>query len=212
MQAITRLCGRAYWLHDGRLAAEGPSEQVVARYLREAAGTGAEMVFEPHEAPGSRIVRLLSARVVDTNGETAQSVDVRQRIGIEMRFDVLGEAGPLFPKVKLANDRGEVVFNAFDTDARWRTSPEPGTYTCTAWIPPNLLNEGVIAVDVTIASLGAPTLVNQLNVPSLISFHVTDPGLGDTAKGLFTGQLRGGVRPLLDWTTEYVEARAYETA
>jgi hypothetical protein len=27
-----------------------------------------------------------------------------------------------------------------------------------------------------------------------------------------TGQLRGGVRPLLDWTTEYAAERAYETA
>ena len=70
----------------------------------------------------------------------------------------------------------------------------------------------MIGVDVTIASLGAPTLVNQVNVPSLIRFHVVDPGVGDSAKGLFTGQVRGGVRPLLDWTTEYVEARAYETA
>ena len=54
--------------------------------------------------------------------------------------------------------------------------------------------------------------MNHVNVPSLVTFHVHDPGLGDTAKGLFTGQLRGGVRPLLDWTTEFVEARAYETA
>ena len=51
-----------------------------------------------------------------------------------------------------------------------------------------------------------------MNVPGLVKFHVQDSGLGDTAKGLYTGQLRGGVLPLLDWTTEFVEARAYETA
>ena len=170
------------------------------------------MVFDEDDAPENGFVRLLAARVVDTNGETTHTVDVRDRIGIEMRFEILGPVGPVFPKIKLGNHRGEVVFNAFDTDARWQTSPEPGTYTCTAWVPPNLLNEGVIVVDVTVASLGAPTLVNQINVPALISFHVTDPGLGDSAKGLFTGQLRGGVRPLLDWTTEFAEARAYETA
>ena len=49
-------------------------------------------------------------------------------------------------------------------------------------------------------------LANHVNVPSIVKFHVVDPGLGDTAKGLFTGQLRGGVRPLLDWTTEYADA------
>jgi len=192
--------------------AEGASEEIVSRYLQEASGAGAEKVFEPGEAPGNHLLRLLSARVVDTSGETAHSVDVREQIGIEMRFVVLGPTGPLFPKIKLANERGEVVFNALDTDERWRSEPDPGTYTCTAWIPPNLLNEGVIGVDVTIAALAAPTLLNRINVPALIRFHVTDAGLGDSAKGLFTGQLRGGVRPLLDWTTEYAEARAYETA
>ena len=212
MQAIARLCNRAYWLHDGQVLADGPSEDVVSTYLHEASGAGAEAVFDPAEAPGNHRVRLLSARVVDVGGKTVHTVDVGDRVGIEMRFVVSADARPLFPKVKLGNDRGEVVFNALDTDPRWRSTPDPGEYACTAWIPENLLNEGVIAVDITIASLGAPTLVNEVNVPALISFHVTDPGLGDSAKGLFTGQLRGGVRPLLDWTTEYAEGRAYETA
>ena len=212
MQAIARLCNRAYWLHEGQVVAEGPSEEVVSRYLQESSGAGAEAVFEPDEAPGTRGLRLLSARVIDTAGETAHTVDVRDQVGIELRFVLHEPTGPLFPKIKLGNDRGEVVFNALDTDPRWRSRQDPGTYTCTAWIPPNLLNEGVVGVDVTVAALGGPTLLNLVNVPSLIRFHVTDPGLGDTAKGLFTGQLRGGVRPLLSWTTEYVEARAYETA
>jgi lipopolysaccharide transport system ATP-binding protein len=212
MQAVTRLCGRAYWLQGGQVMAEGPSDDVVSQYLQEASGAGAERVFTLDEAPGTGAVRLLSARIVDASGETSYGVDVREPIGIELRFAVLGECGPLFPKIKLGNERGEVVFNALDTDARWRVAPEVGTYTCTAWIPPNLLNEGIVGVDVTVASLGAGKLVNHVNVPTLVRFHVRDPGLGDSAKGHFTGQFRGGVRPLLDWTTEFVESRAYETA
>ncbi|HEX3291458.1 MAG TPA: ABC transporter ATP-binding protein [Gaiella sp.] len=212
MQAITRLCRHAYWLRAGHIVADGDAESVVSRYLQEASGTGAEMTFDFHEAPGSEEVRLLGARVTDSGGETVHAIDVREPVGIELRFVVLGPVGPLFPKLKLGNDRGEIVFNALDSDPRWRESPDPGTYTCTAWIPPNLLNEGVISVDATVASLGGPSLVNHVNVPGLVTFHVHDPGLGDTAKGLYTGQLRGGVLPLLDWTTEYADARAYETA
>jgi lipopolysaccharide transport system ATP-binding protein len=212
MQAITRLCNRAYWLDGGIVRAEGAADEVVSRYLQEAAGAGAQVSFAPDVAPRTAALRVESARVVDENGQPVHSVDVRYSVGIEVCFVVHGETGPLFPKIKLGNDRGEVVFNALDTDARWRLSPEPGTYTCTAWIPPNLLNEGFIGVDVTIASLGAGGLVNHVNLPTLLRFHVTDPSLGDSAKGLFTGQLRGGVRPLLEWTTEYVPERAYETA
>jgi len=212
MSAITRLCSRAFWLDAGRMVAEGPAEDVVARYLEGASGTGAEISFAPELAPRTAALRLAAARVVDEQGETLNTVDVRDTIGIEVQFVVLGDTGPLFPKIKLGNDRGEVVFNALDTDPRWRSSPEPGTYTCTAWIPANLLNEGVMSVDVTIAALGGGSLVNHLNVPSLLQFHVTDPSLGDSAKGLFQGQLRGGVRPLLSWTTEFAPTRAYETA
>ena len=212
MQAITRLCSRAYWLDSGRVMREGPSDEVVSAYLQGASGSGAETTFGVEDAPGTAALRLVAARVVDENGDIASAVDVRETIGVELRFVVLGATGPLFPKLKLANDRGEVVFNALDTDPRWRSAPEPGTYTCTAWIPANLLNEGVISVDVAVASFGGPGLVNHVNVPGIVKFHVHDPGEGDTAKGLYTGQLRGGVLPLLDWTTEFVEARAYETA
>ena len=78
--------------------------------------------------------------------------------------------------------------------------------------PADLLNEGVIGVDIAVASYGGVKLVNHINVPSLVRFHVHDPGLGDSAKGLYTAHLRGGVLPLLDWTTEFVAERAYETA
>jgi lipopolysaccharide transport system ATP-binding protein len=206
MQAITRLCSRAYWLDGGRVMSEGAAGDVVADYLQGASGSGAEASFAVEEAPGTAELRLLSARVVDTSGETMHTVDVREPFGIELRFVVLGVTGPLFPKLKLANERGEIVFNALDTDPRWRELPDPGTYTCTAWVPPNLLNEGIVAVDATVASLGGPALQNHVNVPSVVSFNVVDPGLGDTAKGLFTGQLRGGIRPLLEWTTSYVDA------
>jgi lipopolysaccharide transport system ATP-binding protein len=206
MSSISRLCNRAYWLDGGRVMREGPAEEVVAAYLQGASGSGAETSFG-EGGLGTEALRLLSTRVVNENGDTVQTVDVRDPFGIALSFAVLGETGPLFPKLKLANDRGEVAFNALDTDPRWRSQPERGTYTCTAWIPPNLLNEGVFSVDVTVASLGGAGLANHVNVPSAVKFHVVDPGLGDTAKGYYTGQLKGAVRPLLEWTTEHAETR-----
>jgi hypothetical protein len=35
-----------------------------------------------------------------------------------------------------------------------------------------------------------------------VSFEVLDPGEGDSARGQFSGQWRGVVRPLLEWTCE----------
>jgi hypothetical protein len=57
-------------------------------------------------------------------------------------------------------------------------------------------------VDAGIASLGAPKLHPHAGCNDAVSFHVQDPGEGDSARGLFTGQWKGVLRPLLEWTTE----------
>jgi len=72
-------------------------------------------------------------------------------------------------------------------------------------VPANFLNEGLYTVDVGVCSLGragAHKLVHQTAVREAVSFHVYDPGAGDSSKGRFPGHLRGPVRPLLEWTTE----------
>jgi hypothetical protein len=50
-------------------------------------------------------------------------------------------------------------------------------------------------------SMAAPRLHGHA-VAGGIAFHVQDPGEGDTARGRYTGQWKGVVRPLLDWTVE----------
>jgi lipopolysaccharide transport system ATP-binding protein len=201
LQSVARLCDRAYWLDYGKVEAEGPSEEVVATYLQAQAGAGAERTWDAVEsAPGNDVVRVMGARVVDRDGNNLDAVDVRTEVGVEIRFVVLKGGVALFPRLKLTNARGEIAFNALDTSERWRDSAKPGEYRSTAWIPANLLNEGMMNVDVGIGSLAAPKLLNHVNLPGILTFHVQDPGLGDSAKGLFTGQFRGAVRPLLEWT------------
>jgi lipopolysaccharide transport system ATP-binding protein len=203
MQAVSRLCDRAYWLEKGRVMLEGPSESVVAQYLQGRSGSGAERSWPLEEAPGSVRGRITRARVVDVDSHTRNAVDVRERVGIEIDWFVeqVSEV-PIFPKIKLTNQRGEVIFNALDTDDRWHGIASPGQYLSTAWIPSHLLNEGFVSVDVAIVTLGMPKLANVVNLPAVISFHVQDVGDdGASSKGRYTGQVKGVVRPLLEWTT-----------
>jgi lipopolysaccharide transport system ATP-binding protein len=201
LQAVSRLCERAFWLESGCVVMVGSSEDVVGAYVQAQSGVGAERTWsELDAAPGGDIVRLTSARVVDEGGTTVDVVDVRNPVGIEMSFTVLQPGIALLPKIKINNPRGDIAFNALDPHPRWREPAEPGGYTTTAWIPGNLLNEGLMSVDVSVVALGAARVVPFVHAVGLLTFHVQDPGLGDTAKGLFTGQFRGGVRPLLRWT------------
>ena len=106
----------------------------------------------------------------------------------------------MFPKIKLIDREGVIAFNAMDTDERWRRPSSPGAHVATAWIPGNFLNEGEAIVEAAICSLDFPKLEHHAAVYEAVSFEVLDPGEGDSARGQFSGQWRGVVRPMLEWT------------
>ncbi len=202
MQAIARLCERTILLADGQIERDGPSPDVVAYYLQSGQGSGSfRDLTDADQVWSDGLAKLRWIRVVQ-DGRTVESADVRRPIGIELAFTVLEPGQPLFPKIKVNSAEGEIVFNAFDTDSRWHDPVEPGDYVATAWIPENVLNEGLFTVDPAIASLGSGKLLPHAGARLVVSFHVHDPGEGDSARGRFTGQLRGVVRPLLEWTLE----------
>jgi lipopolysaccharide transport system ATP-binding protein len=203
MQAINQLCDRAILLEDGQIAMDGVSSEVISRYLHSVSSTGSGHTWPDDEsAPGDDLVRLRAVRVVDESGSALDAADVRQTLGIEITFKVLQPGRAVFPKLKLWGPQGEMAFNALDTSPVWHPPTPPGEYTSTAWIPANLLNEGTASVDVAVCSLHAPKLYQHAAAYGAVAFNVYDPGDGDSARGKFTGQLRGAVRPLLEWTTE----------
>jgi len=203
MQAVSQLCDRTIWLEKGKIVRDGPSSEVVARYLQTGHGTSSKREWlDLASAPGGDLVRLRSVRVLQDDADAA-AVDVRRPVGIEIGFTILrGDGEAVFPKIKVVDQQGDVAFNAMDTSARWHEPAPTGDYVSTAWIPGHLLNEGLSTVHVAICSLGGAKLRPHAGARDVVSFHVQDPGEGDSARGLFAGQWKGVVRPLLEWTTE----------
>ena len=203
MQTIAQLCDRAILLERGQVVLDGDSADVVARYLQSGLGSGSNRIWpDDGSAPGDDLVRLRWARVVGEDGELLDAVDVRRRVGVQVAFRILRPGEAVMPKFKLVDRRGDVAFNAFDTAPRWRSPSAPGEYVATAWIPGNLLNEGLYSADIAVASISGSKLHHHFQERAVVAFHVQDPGEGDSARGVFTGQWRGVVRPLLDWTVE----------
>ncbi len=199
MQAVAQLCDRVILLDAGRVVADGPSQAVVAEYLQSGLGIGAERSWPDLDgAPGNDVARLRSLRVVDADGEVADAVDIRRPVGIEIVFTLLRRE-TVFPKLKVLDDRGDTAFNALDTDPSWLEPSEPGSYCATAWMPGNLLNEGLYTVHCSICSSAVPRPLMHAN--SDVAFHVYDPAEGDSSRGVYTGQWQGPVRPLLEWET-----------
>ena len=59
----------------------------------------------------------------------------------------------------------------------------------------------MFSLDIAMSTL-APSVFVHFNERGLLSFHVLDPGEGDSVRGLYTGHYPGLVRPMLPWTTE----------
>jgi lipopolysaccharide transport system ATP-binding protein len=207
MQTINQLCNRVIWLDEGGIAEEGDPSTVVTHYLHSTSyATGARISWPDDEtAPGDDLARLLSVRAINESGDLIETVDVREAIGIEIRYRILGPGPPVFAKIRVRDRRSDIAFNAMDTESHAEESSEPGIYTSTAWIPGNLLQEGKTTVDVAVCTLRAPKLHQRAARYEAVLFTVFDPGDGDSARGRFTGQLSGVVRPLLEWSVERVD-------
>jgi lipopolysaccharide transport system ATP-binding protein len=203
MAAVSRLCERGILLNEGKLVDDGPIQDVIKTYMSSGSGTSAAREWpDLSEAPGGEISRLRGVRVVSKNGQVSEAVDIREPIGLQMEYDALSSGRMLLPQFYLHSSEGAVVFQTLDLDPEWRSRPRPeGHYVSTAWIPGNLLAE-----DSYFVTCGLMTL--DPNIPQFIErftvgFRIVDTTEGDSARGDWTGNMVGIIRPILDWDTEF---------
>jgi len=198
MQAVTRLCNRGILMSRGSVIATGPVDEVVQHYMTDGQHSPAERHWEPAEAPGNNIARVVSTRVIDSDRQTCQTADISRPIGIEIVYDVLTPGQVLCPSMHLFNSDG---ICAFATNG-WRGSMHErptGRHRSTVWIPANMLSEGTYSAGVAVCTLD-PVMVHFWS-PDSVAFQVVESGEGETARGPYAGQFPGVVRPLLDWET-----------
>jgi lipopolysaccharide transport system ATP-binding protein len=209
MAAISRLCRRAILLSHGHVAADGPVAQTIGTYLGGAAGETPNAIdFEQQgRVVGSPDVRLLAARVRADAMEGIE-VDIRRPVFVDVDFEVL-QRQELNPNLHVYNEEGTCVFITSDNYlSQYRTARSPGRYRATVEIPGNFLAEGMHSVDVAISTV-EPVRVHAFE-RGLLTFHVRDPGEGDSARGDYAGPLPGAVRPILPWSTVPLEPATIE--
>ncbi|HVO41715.1 MAG TPA: ABC transporter ATP-binding protein, partial [Aggregatilineales bacterium] len=204
MAAVTRLCPRTLLLNEGKMIKDGPTPEVISTYLQSGLNTMAAREWSRLEtAPGNDIVRLRAVRVRGENGEIASAVDIRRSVGIEMEFEVLKGGTVLVPNLHVFNEDGVRLFITSDLNPAWRKTPrEAGRYVSTAWIPGNFFSEGTIVVEAAISTMD-PVIVH-FDEHDAVAFQVVDSLDGDSVRGDYAGPMPGLLRPLLNWTDEYL--------
>jgi lipopolysaccharide transport system ATP-binding protein len=204
MPAVTRLCDRAILLDHGGVVVDGPTSDVVRRYLESDLGRMNERRWEdPTRAPGDDVARLRSVRVVGPDGRAADELDIRQPVDIEIEYSS-DSPGTLRPaaNLHLLNEDGVLIFHSGDTSNReWTKKPrKPGIVRSTMRIPGNFLAEGQFTITVALSTYN-PTVIHALEEDA-VAFHVVDRSKGDGVRGEWANDYPGVVRPMLDWTVE----------
>ncbi len=203
MAAVSSLCDRVIWLRGGQKVMEGGAQDIVGKYLLDGTDTTAHREWDdPGSAPGGKVVRLRAVRLISEQGAIVEHADIRDRIGLQMEYEVLQGGNVLLPNFRVQNDNGIVVFATLDQDQEWRQTPRPaGRYISTAWIPGNFLNEGTYFVNCNLLTRH-PDVV-QFREQEVVSFAVGGNMGPGTARGDWPGKLKGVVSPVLEWETVY---------
>jgi homopolymeric O-antigen transport system ATP-binding protein len=203
MPAVTRLCNRCLLLEGGRLVKDGPAHEVVSAYLHADSGTTAAREWpDSKTAPAGDIACLRAVKVRDPGGEICEAIDIRKPVSIEMTFEVIRDGAILLPFFMFSNEEDVLAFATNDLDPHWRGRPRPrGEYKSSVRIPGNLLSEGTLFVGAGITSEGQ---IVQFYEPDAVAFHVIDSLDGDSARGDYGGQMDGVVRPMLQWSTQFI--------
>jgi len=215
MDSITRFCDRCIWLEQGKLIEDGKAEDVIASYVqkvmkvksssfwvkqeeKQALSAGEKPVTNQQE-----FVRLISARVINSQGKTIVTAPVHEQIGIEIVYDILDNSKNIQPALHFQNVKEVLAFVVAYTDLQYINGvPQCGRYLATVWIPANLLNIGLMYVNLVMVT--PDPLEEYIFMEKAVSFnvHETDE-VKNTARGLYGRNFPGFVRPLLTWKTEY---------
>lgn len=203
MATITRLCGRALLLEEGKLLKDGTSIDVVANYMSAGNGTSTVRVWnDPENAPGGSVARLRAVRALTLDNKIVEIFDIGQDIKVEMEYEVIKPGHVLLPHFAFFNEEGVALFITIEQDPEWRGKPRPaGRYISSTTIPGNFLSEGKLFVEADIITTEPVTC--QFSVRDAIAFKIMDGGDIKSARGDWIGHLPGLIRPLLEWKTRY---------
>jgi lipopolysaccharide transport system ATP-binding protein len=199
LSAIQRLCGRSYWLDSGRVAAEGPSQQVVAAYLQRAGSRqhgGEAEVGDDAARIGTGDARLRRVAMLNAAGEPIDQLLLGQAFSLRLTFDVLKPVDDAVVEIGICTADGARVVTAQSIDGeRPVLVLEPGTWDINVSLDITLL-PGDFTLDIALHRLVGLTWDHVEQVFAFAALNVAEQG-GDHYRW---NVVRGSVRANSEWT------------
>jgi lipopolysaccharide transport system ATP-binding protein len=201
LTAVAQLCKSAIWLSGGTLQMAGDPPSLIAAYLSHSSKHVAQRTWsDDREAPGDDQVRILSARVIQTDA-IAPVVDINEPSYVDIDFCVLRPATNLLIGAIFFDTIGTCLFATVD----WRdTIFSPGHYRKRVSIPAQTFAEGAVHVQVQ-AVFFSPQIASAV-VPDALVFEAVDSNNPLAVRGLYRERWPGVVRLRMDWTKALPQA------
>ncbi|HOI72900.1 MAG TPA: polysaccharide ABC transporter ATP-binding protein [Syntrophales bacterium] len=201
MAAVRNLCARSILLEDGRIAADGPSEDTVNRYLRTktiekavADATEIDARMEGVILRNNPHIRFASIGLYDNKGQARKSFYSDEPIRIRTTFHCLLPVLDLKIMIEVTDnqDNSLIVSQQTDTVGLTKASErlEPGVYEANCTLPPNLFGSRSFYISV---HLQCPK-TEHLVATKILEFDVQFQG--------YNGSFNPGgssLRPQLAW-------------
>ncbi|QOV91411.1 ABC transporter ATP-binding protein [Humisphaera borealis] len=202
---VRQLCTRGALLSGGRLAMEGPIEDVLIRYERELTrSAGAATWVNPQPDTDTEVAYLQKVEIVGTDGQLVEDALNSDSIYVRMYVRVR-EPSAVFKVGFDLIKSGTTVWRLHQTDSfNPPRQPESGMHVITCHIPPGLLNLGEYYITPQMSLHCVRPLLNILNPVLRFRVHL------DTSVSSFHGVLDernhpGLVFPLLEWKSVLVD-------
>jgi len=201
MTAVQSLCERTFWLHDGKVMADGDTGTVISSYLQTSSSASTERIWSDKKtAPGNDKVRLRRVCVRPENGSPSDPITVRTPFVMEFEYWNLEPNSCLNLSLHVYDDKGIMAFNTGPVhEPVWHGRPFPaGLFRSECHVPGGLLNDETYRVELLVVE-NQSTVIYRYE--DMLTFNVQDM---ETRTGWF-GKWPGVVRPDLEWRTELIK-------
>jgi lipopolysaccharide transport system ATP-binding protein len=194
LAAVNQLCQRVIWLSKGVVRGEGPTLELVSRYLTSGEKADAERTWSPpNHTAGNGRVQLVAARV-SQEGRSTGVVDINRAAVVEMDVLVTAESRNLVTSLHVLDVQGTTLFRSCD----WRPNRLlPGRHRSAVEIPAHTLAEG--RMNLLLEALFFDPFAMCYHEPNALAFDAIDSNHPDAVRGPYLGPWPGGVRLKLAW-------------
>ena len=213
LASILNLCPRAILLEHGRITIDGPTKDVVSKYIEGTRERSGEVVWtDPTTAPGTDRVRLRAVRILTEDGTPTADVDIAKAIVVQIEYWNLDDGAKLSTGIHLKDRFGGYVLASMNmpsasvTPDCWWDRPRPAAlFRSECRLPGEFLNEGTYSIT---AVIGSSIKKDEVRAEDIVSFGVFDTGA--MRKEYYRGWF-GVVRPRLAWQTEKIDSATTAT-